>query len=76
MKLREQWSILEAPWKVRLSLRVRQARLQLGILQTSVTIMKRQFSRPFPWRGKAPPVKSFTEEESPVHWDDWLPTLE
>ena len=27
-------------------------------------------------RGKAPPVESFTGEESSVHWDDWLPTLE
>ena len=27
-------------------------------------------------RGKAPPVESFTGEESSVHWDDWLPTPE
>ena len=25
---------------------------------------------------KVPPVKSFTVEDSSIHWDDWLPTLE
>ena len=25
---------------------------------------------------KVPSVKSFTGEESSIHWDDWLPTLQ